>query len=180
MFDPTRTELLVIDFQEKLFGSMPEGDGEGGRDRALKVVDNLLFAATELDLPVTLTEQYRKGLGPTLPSLKLPRQAFRFEKTAFSAVREHGFPEKHRAEILIVGMEAHICVALTTIDLLARGATVFIVADGCLSRRAEDRNRGLDLCAHAGARVVSSETALFAMMERPGTPLFKEISRRIR
>ena len=180
MIDPARTELLVIDFQEKLYASMPEGDGDGGRDRALKVVDTLLYAASDLDLPVTVTEQYPRGLGPTLPALTLPRQTFRFEKMAFSAVREHGFPERHRAAILIVGMETHICVALTAIDLLARGAAVFIVADGCLSRRLEDRSRGLDLCAHAGARVISSETALFAMMERPGTLLFKEISRRIR
>jgi len=182
MFDPNRAALLVVDFQEKLFGAMPAGDGDGERDRALRVVENLLYVAGELAVPALLTEQYPRGLGPSLPSIvaSLPRGAFRFEKTAFSAVREPGFPDLHRPEFILVGMEAHICVALTAIDLLARGATVYVVADGCVSRTQADRARGLALAQGAGARIVSSETVMFGMSERAGTPLFKEISRRIR
>ncbi len=180
MFDPNRTELYVIDFQEKLLAAMPEGSGDGERDAAQKAVENLLFAAGELEIPVTVTEQYRKGLGATVPSLVLPPGSVRVDKMAFSAVREPGFALPRRPEVLIVGMEAHICVALTVLDLLARGTVVHVVADGCLSRRAADRARGLGLCAAKGAQIVSSETVLFGMIERAGTPLFREISRRIR
>ena len=104
----------------------------------------------------------------------------RFEKLAFSAAREEGFPHRQRGDVLIVGMEAHICVALTALDLLASGSNVYLVADGCLSRRAADRQRGLDLVRQAGGRIVSSETVLFGLIKQAGTPLFKEISRRIR
>lgn len=182
MFDPARAALLVIDFQEKLFAAMPPGDDDGGRDRALRSVGNLLFAAGELAIPVLLTEQYPRGIGPTMPAITaaLPRSVFRFEKLAFSALREPGFPDLHRPEVIIVGMEAHICVALTAIDLLARGTVVYIVADGCVSRTLPDRARGLALAEAAGAKIVSSETVLFGLIGRAGTPLFKEISRRIR
>lgn len=182
MFDPHRASLLVIDFQEKLYAAMPPGDGDGERDRAARVVDNMLYAANELTMPVIVTEQYPRGIGPTLPAIvaALPRGSFRFEKLAFSALREPGFPGFTRPEVILMGMEAHICVALTAVDLLAHGTAVYIVADGCLSRTLADRARGLALAEAAGAKIVSSETVLFGLIERAGTPLFKEISRRIR
>lgn len=182
MFDPSRTELLIIDVQERLLSAMPEGPEEGQQGGALRVIDNLLYVAGALGLPVTITEQYPRGLGPTAASVvaALPPDAARFEKLAFSALQEPGFPARSRPEVCLVGMETHICVALTALDLLRAGVGVTIVADGCLSRRAEDRARGLALCAQAGARVVSSETWMFGLIPRAGTPIFKEISRRIR
>ncbi len=180
MFDAAQTELLVIDFQEKLFAAMPEGHADGERDRAVTAVNNLLYLAGELWLPITVTEQYPRGIGPTIPALIMPPTAVCVEKLAFSAEREVGIHPRSRPEVLIVGMEAHICVALTAMDLLAKGNRVIIVADGCLSRHAVDRDRGLALCARSGAVIVSSETVLFGLIQRAGTPLFKEVSRRIK
>ena len=182
MFNPLHTELLVIDVQERLCSAMPEGDGDGERSSVLRAIDNLLYVAGELAMPVTLTEQYPRGLGPTVAEVlaALPEHTTRFEKLAFSALRESGFPARTRSHVLLVGMETHICVALTALDLLERGVGVTVVADGCMSRRPADRRRGLELCRAAGARIVSSETALFGLIERAGTPLFKAISRRIR
>jgi nicotinamidase-related amidase len=174
MFNPLHTELLVIDVQERLCSAMAEGDGDGERSSVLRAIDNLLYVAGALAMPVTLTEQYPRGLGPTVAEVlaALPEHTTRFEKLAFSALRESGFPARTRSNVLLVGMEA--------LDLLEQGVGVTVVADGCMSRRPADRQRGLELCRAAGARIVSSETALFGLIERAGTPLFKAISWRIR
>lgn len=171
-----RLQVLVIDFQERLYGAMPEGD----REAALRAVENLVFLADELGVPVTLTEQYPRGLGPTVPTLQNPGRPA-FEKTAFSALQEPGFTDRGvGGQVLVVGMETHVCVALTVQDLRAQGVEVGVVADGCLSRRPADRSLGLELARAAGAAVLPVETVLFALLERAGSPLFKEISRRIR
>ncbi len=171
-----RLQVLVIDFQERLFAAMPEAS----RTLALRSAENLVFLAEELGVPVTITEQYPRGLGPTVPSLRSDRRV-PFEKTAFSALQEPGFePSLVGSQVLVLGMETHVCVALTVADLRARGIEVGVVADGCVSRRAEDRQLGLDLAREAGAAVLPVETVLFSLLERAGTPLFKEISRRIR
>lgn len=171
-----RLQVLVIDFQERLFAAMPEGT----RGAALRSVENLVFLSEELGIPVTVTEQYPKGLGPTVPSLAAASRV-PFVKTAFSALQEPGF-DAHLvgSQVLVAGMETHVCVALTVADLRARGFEVGVVADGCLSRRAEDRELGLALARGAGASVLPVETVLFGLLERAGSPLFKEISRRIR
>jgi nicotinamidase-related amidase len=171
-----RVQVLVVDFQERLFGAMPAD----AREAVLRNVENLLFVARELAVPITLTEQYPRGLGPTLEGLRDPRET-PFEKTAFSAMQEDGFASHIvRPQVLVVGMETHVCVALTVQDLRTKAVDVAVVGDGCLSRRESDRATGLDLCRQAGAAVVPVETALFALVERAGSPLFKEISRRIR
>jgi nicotinamidase-related amidase len=174
--DRDRVQVLVVDFQERLFAAMPEGV----RDGVLRNVENLLFVCRELEVPIVVTEQYPKGLGATVPSLRDPRET-PFEKTAFSAMREPGFaPRVVRPQVLVVGMETHVCVALTVQDLRIHAFEVGVVGDGCLSRREEDRACGLELCRQAGAAVLPVETALFALLERAGSPLFKEVSRRIR
>lgn len=165
---------MVIDFQERLFAAMPEPVREDARRR----VRDLLFVAGELGLPVVVTEQYPRGLGPTLEDLKAPTT---FEKSAFSAFDEPGFRALLvRRHLLVCGMEAHVCVALTTLDARAAGFDIAVVGDGCLSRREADHAAGLELCRQSGATIVPTETALFALVERAGTPLFKEVSRRVR
>lgn len=172
--DAGSTQLLLIDWQQRLFGAMPEGV----RDQALKSTDNLVFLAEALGMPVLRSEQYPTGLGPTLPNLAKGPVA---EKMTFSAVEEPTFVEGLcRPQVLVAGMETHICVALTVAGLRARGLEVGVVADACLSRRKGDWERGLEFCRRAGAEIFSSETILFGMIGRAGTPLFKEISRRIR
>lgn len=173
-FDAGNTQLVLIDWQQRLFGAMPEGI----RDQALKNAENLVFLAESLGMPVLLSEQYPTGLGPTLPGLA---QGAVVEKMTFSAVEEPRFVDGLcRPRVLVSGMETHICVALTVAGLRARGVEVGVVADACLSRRKGDWERGLEFCRRAGAEVFSSETILFGMIGRAGTPLFKEISRRIR
>jgi nicotinamidase-related amidase len=174
MLNAPDTQLLVVDFQERLFGAMPEAH----RDAALKAADNLRFAFEALDLPVVVTEQYPQGLGPTLAPL---RPAEPYTKMTFSAARDPAIAAAiTRPTIVICGMETHICVALTALDLRVRGADVVVVPDACLSRRKADWERGLLLMESAGVRVAPSETVMFGLIERAGTPLFKEISRRIR
>ena len=103
------------------------------------------------------------------------------EKMTFSAMQEPQFAEKvQKPMILVSGMETHICVALTVQDLRRRGFETAVVADACLSRRKGDWERGLEWARKEGAYILSTETVLFGMIQRAGTPLFKEISRRIR
>jgi nicotinamidase-related amidase len=172
---PATTQLLVVDFQERLFPAMPEGI----RERALKSAENLRFLFDALVLPVVVTEQYPQGLGSTLPSLRGDTEAL--PKMTFSAAADITIAARiTRPQVVVCGMETHICVALTTFDLRARGVDVIVAADACLSRRKEDWSRGLALMERAGAHVAPTETVLFGLLHQAGGPLFKEISRRIR
>ncbi len=200
MLNPERCQLLLIDAQERLFPAMPEGV----RDQARRNWESLLFLADALGVPVLISEQYPQGLGPTLPGL-LPEAGAAgtspviLPKSTFSVMRDGALARQiadrisdGRRHVLIAGMETHICVALTALDLLpgaaggaegagsGAGCAVSLIADGCLSRRKADWRRGLELCRGAGAQILSAETVLFGMLGRAGGPLFKEISRRIR
>lgn len=178
---PQNTALILVDWQEKLYAVMPEGD----RERARAYAAALLWLARELSMPVLATEQYPRGLGPTLPELAV---AGTLEKLHFSAVAAEGFLTRLDAALppgaprnaLITGMETHICVAQTVRDLQDQGVQVWAVADACLSRRAHDAAHGLERIRADGARVVSAEAALYELTAQAGTPLFKELSRRLR
>lgn len=172
--DPSPYQLLVIDFQERLFGAMPEAQ----RERARKATDNLIFTARELGIPVTFTEQYPQGLGPTLADFGAEDP---FSKLAFAATDEAGFDARlRRPHLVLCGMEAHICVAHTALGLRARGLDVTVAWDACVSRRDEDAREGLAWMRGAGATILPSETLLFGWLARAEGPLFKAVSRRIR
>lgn len=177
--DPNAYELVVIDFQEKLFGAMPEVQ----RARAQRAAENLVYIARELGMPITFTEQYPQGLGPTIPSLGACDP---FVKSAFAATDEPGFSDRLSGRTpILVGMETHICVAHTAVGLLAArasaaGAKVVVVPDACVSRRDTDWSAGVEWIRQVGALVLPSETVLFGLLGRASGPLFKEISRRIR
>ncbi|GDX80986.1 hydrolase [Deltaproteobacteria bacterium] len=173
--DPNRYQLVIIDIQEKLAGAMPEAS----RARGLRAAENLVFAARELDMPLTFTEQYPQGLGPTVASLAA---ADPFVKTAFAATDEPGFDQCLHAgrTLVLAGMETHICVAHTALGLRASGHEVVVVPDACVSRREDDWRDGIAWMRSAGVTVLPSETLLFGWLGRAGGPLFKEISRRIR
>jgi nicotinamidase-related amidase len=174
---PDTSALAVIDWQERLFPAMPEGI----RDQALARAETLLWLAGELAIPVVASVQYPKGLGPLLPQVDVPQPA---EKTEFSAVRAPAFAAALRAtgrsDVLVTGMETHICVAQTARDLVAAGFETWVAADACLSRRKLDWELGLERIRADGGRVVTTEAALFELVGRAGTPLFKELSRRIK
>jgi nicotinamidase-related amidase len=182
--EPGSSVLLVIDVQEKLWVAMPE-DGRRDLQRASHV---LLEAASALSVPVLVTEQYPEGLGPTIEPLRGPLEAVQatsLAKLTFSAAEAPGFPEAYRRagarrSVVVVGMETHICVFQTVRELTARGLDVHVVSDGVLSRRADHRVIGLDLCRSAGATITTAETVAFDWLRRAGGDAFKRISKAVR
>lgn len=175
--DPSQTALLLIDWQERLFGVMPEPHRDGGARRA----GNLRWLAGELDMPVLVSEQYPRGLGPTLPSLEVTDA---IEKSCFSALGCAPFMDALKAtgrtRVLLSGMETHICVAQTCADLLDAGYAVDVVADACLSRSKLDWRLGLQRMRTDGARLLTTEAVMFELIGAAGTPLFKAVSKRIK
>jgi len=179
LLDRTRSLLLVIDVQERLAPAIAEGGARIARTRLL------LEGARRLEVPVLATEQYPKGLGRTVADLlPWPAGTEVFEKIAFSAVREPAFADRlaarERDQIVLCGMESHVCVLQTALDLLARGFAVFAVADACGSRRPESHELALARLRQEGARVVNAEMVLFEWLERAGTQTFRAISRLVK
>jgi nicotinamidase-related amidase len=176
-----RPVLVVVDVQERLFNAM---DAER-RDDMVANVKILVSAARRLDVPVLVTEQYPKGLGRTLPELRaLLPDTTPFEKTTFSCADAEGFVERLRAlgaeHVILTGVEAHVCVLLTAVALLAQGLRVSIVADAVCSRRATTLEIGLAQARQAGAVVTSTETIVFQLLGRADTDAFRELSKLLR
>lgn len=169
-----QTQLLVIDLQQKLLPVI------GGHEQVTSQTIRIIRAARELNLPVLLTEQYPQGLGRTPPTvLEAASDAPLLEKMAFSVWREKGCREHlmkiGRSRILLVGIEAHVCVQQSALDLLEAGFLPFVLADGVGSRRSEDRECALTRLRAAGVVVTTVEAAIFEMLDRSGTELFKRI-----
>lgn len=172
------SRLLTIDLQERLMPVINEGDSVIAR------TVTLVTAARLLDIPVTATEQYPRGLGPTVPLLAdlLPD---RQEKTEFSCLNtldwnRDGSDPSGRFKVVVAGVEAHICVQQTVLDLLAHGFRVYVVADAVGSRRTLDRDTALQRMALSGAVITTTEAVVFEWCERSGTDEFKAISRLVK
>ena len=173
--------IVVTDVQERLFGAM---DAER-RDEMVRNLKILLATARRLGAPIIVTEQYPKGLGRTLPELRvLLDDAAPLEKTAFSACGAAGFASRLReldaGPVILTGIEAHVCVLLTALDLLAGGTSVAIVADAVCSRRVANMDFGLAQARQAGAIVTSTETVVFQLLGSADTEAFREISKLLR
>ncbi|RJS20781.1 hydrolase [Corallococcus sp. H22C18031201] len=173
-----QTALLVVDIQERLCAVMDRDE----LDRMLARTNAAIEGARALGLPVLVTEQYPKGLGPTHSLLRMRLgDAKPVEKLEFSAaVPEVLSALGTRRQVLVVGMETHICIFQTIRDLSERGFEPYLLADAVLSRTTEDRRVGLELARDAGARVLTVEAALFDLLGRAGTPEFKKISAAVR
>lgn len=176
---PGRTALLVVDLQEKLLAAIP--DGARVLDRARRFIE----AAKILKVPILATEQYPKGIGPTCAEIKAALgDTPLFEKLAFSSCGSAAFADawlKSGAEAaLVCGVECHVCVQQTTLDLLSQGARVFVLADAVGSRNPFDRDIAFERMRQAGAIVTTTESAMFELLERAGTAEFKEILRLIK
>jgi nicotinamidase-related amidase len=169
-----QTALLVVDVQERLCAAM-ERDA---LERLLVRTRAAVEGAKALGLPVLVTEQYPKGLGPTHSALKLHLGEVRaVEKLDFSAaVPEVLAGLGGRRQVLIAGMETHVCVFQTARALAEAGYEPYLLTDAVLSRTAEDRQVGLELCREAGARLSTVEAALFDLLGRAGSPEFKRVS----
>ncbi len=170
--------LLVVDVQEKLAAAMPKPELE----RMLRRTGALVEGARVLGLPIVFTEQYPKGLGPTVAALKERLgDLVPVEKIHFSAVDDRVRAQlRGRHQVLVAGMETHICVYQTVRALAEDGVLPVLCADAVLSRFEVDHRVGLQLAADAGAMVATVETALFDLLGEAGTPEFKRISAAIR
>jgi nicotinamidase-related amidase len=173
--------LVVVDVQERLFNAM---DAER-RDDMVANVKILVSAARRLYVPVLVTEQYPKGLGRTLPELRsLLGDTPPFEKTAFSCCGADGFMDRIGTlgadHVILTGIEAHVCVLLTALDLLTRGLRVSIVADAVCSRRPANLEIGLGQARQASAVVTATETVVFQLLGGADSDAFRELSKLLR
>lgn len=172
------TVLLVIDIQERLGAAMEPARFE----RLVKNTGILIQTAKTLGLPVLVTEQYPKGLGHTVAALTelLPEGTTPVEKVAFScgAVKElaRQLFALQRRQVIVVGMETHVCVFQTVRDLVAGGYAPFVARDAVLSRTTENHDTGLELMRESGATISSTETLVFDLLGAAGTPEFKALS----
>ena len=171
--------LIIVDIQERLAVAMTE------RDRVINNTLHLVEATKLLDLPLLVTEQYSKGLGPTVSEIKDALQSYApIEKITFSCCGEDFFTEAveetGRKQIILVGMETHVCVLQTCIDLLQAGYDVHVVSDAICSRADANYRTALEYMRDAGAVITCTETVLFQLLVRAGSEAFKTISKRIR
>ncbi len=177
---PDATAILVVDVQERLAAAMPKETLE----RLVANVGILLEAAKTLGVRVIASEQYPKGLGPTLPAIaeKLPSPPL--AKMTFDACSDLAIARALESlaprTVIVAGMEAHVCVFQTARELVKRGHRTVVLADAVSSRREENRVLGLSLCEKAGATIAPTETVLFDLLERAGTDAFKTISKLVR
>jgi nicotinamidase-related amidase len=179
LLDRKRSALVLIDIQERLFPQVCE------HARVLARIDLLLFAANLLEIPLLLTEQYPKGLGGTIEDIRkaLP-EAQPLTKMDFSCVSAAGFRERlssfHRDQIVLAGIEAHICVAQTALDLAAQSEKVFVVADATSSRRPLDAQIALQRLDRSGLTITTAEAVVFEWLRRAGTDEFKALQPKIK
>jgi nicotinamidase-related amidase len=171
LLERERAALVVVDVQE---GFRPYESFAGVAASCAK----LIAAARLLGVPAIVSEQYPKGLGHSAPELDLKDEQ-RIEKSVFSAVRAEGFDLAGREQAIVCGIEAHVCVSQTAHDLLEKGIEVHIPADAVGSRHRIDYERGLERLERAGAVVGSVEASLFELLERAGTPEFKQVQKLI-
>lgn len=167
------TAILVVDMQEKLLPKITNAD------EVIRNASFLVNAAKVLGVPVLGTEQYPKGLGPTVEPIRGVLTNV-WEKQTFSAVGDGGALEylksDARIKVVVVGIEAHICIMQTVLDLLNQGFHVFVCVDAVSSRYAIDVKIALKRMQQAGAILVTAETCVYEWLETAANPAFKEIS----
>ena len=178
LIDCNKSSLLIVDVQERLLPVMANGNG------VLKQAAILLKAAKALDVPIAVSEQYSKGLGHTVEILIQDiGNAPIFEKASFSCWRDDGL-RKHlmgrhdggRPQVIIAGIEAHVCVAQTAIDMAQAGFGVFVVADAVSSRAETSVALALTRMGQAGIQIINTEMAVFELLGKAATPEFKALS----
>jgi len=171
------TLLLIIDIQERLFQAM-ENDVQNLLKKNCAILIN---TANEFKIPIIVSEQYRKGLGDTIPELKsIPTESLNLEKIHFDCMKNEELKKEilksDKKTIIITGIESHICVLQTSLSLLAEGKRVIIASDGVASRRKQDWIAALNILSDAGALIYPTETIAFMILEKAGTPEFKKLS----
>jgi nicotinamidase-related amidase len=171
--DASRATLIVVDVQEGFRKAIPDFE------RVARATATLIEGAEAIGIPVVVTEQYPKGLGETVPEVAehLPEGTEPLEKVCFSAADAEGFDLGARDQALVCGIETHVCVNQTTLDLLGSGVEVQVAEDAVGSRTDQNKSVGLHKMERAGAVLTSVETALFELLGRAGTEQFKRVQK---
>jgi isochorismate hydrolase len=173
-----KSQLLIIDVQDRLLDAM------SAKNRLVQRCVRLVQAAKALDIPITVSEQYPQGLGETIESIRWTagNSASILSKVEFSCVKNeplrdrlHELRRQGRQQVVVAGIESHVCVMQTAIDLENYGFDAFVVADAVSSRSKTSKRLALARLAKAGADIVDSEMVLFEWLGRAGTPEFKEL-----
>jgi nicotinamidase-related amidase len=174
----SRSQLLLIDVQDKLLPAVDNGP------MALAAITKLAAVAVRLAIPITISEHYPSGLGRTASALREAAgpSAEVTEKITFSCWRQDALRrrllalrQEGRDQVAIAGLETHVCVCQTSLDLLANGFAVFLAADAITSRTAQSRTLALERLGWAGVAVASLEMIAFEWLERAGTPEFRDV-----
>lgn len=181
LLESSDSVLFLIDIQEKLLKAVSDSH------RVIKNSGVLLKAGVRLRVPLVVTEQYPKALGPTHPDLAniyAEGESLTAEKLCFSATACQGAFEElkklNKRQIIIFGIETHVCVQQTVLDLLANfDGWVCVVADAVSSREPGNSKIALERMAAGGAHIVTTEMVLFEWLRQAGTPEFKELQKLI-
>jgi nicotinamidase-related amidase len=170
---PDQATLLVVDLQEKLLLAMDRADD------CVAAALKMIRAAQILKLPVLMTEQYPAGLGHTLASVReAAPESKPIEKLLFSACTDqvtNSLADSKRRQVIVVGIESHVCVQQSVLDLLRAGYSVWLCADAVTSRRPFDREIALQRLRQAGAIITTTESAIFELLKQAGTDQFRQM-----
>lgn len=171
---PRDSLFILIDIQKKLMPAMDSGEA------VVEVNYKLLQAVAKLNIPYIVSEQYPEGIGHTVDVLlPLIDQADVIAKSSFSCMGEPNFvaalEKTNRKQVVVSGMETHVCVLQSVLDMIDAGYQVFVVENAVASRTDNNKMRGLERMRQAGAQIVTSEMVLFEWLERAGTDDFKSI-----
>lgn len=180
--DRNHAVLVIIDVQERLMPAIHDAE------RVAQNVERMIRGSHILGIPTIVTEQYVKGLGPTIASVKnalAETSGYRpIEKACFSAQGCDSFAAQlaalERRQVLMAGVEAHVCVYQTVTDLLARNLEVTLLADAMSSRTPENKDIALRRMTADGAKLASTEMALFELLVTSGTDEFRAISKLVK
>lgn len=175
MLEIENSVIVLIDIQERLVGMLNK------QEPVVKASSTLLSAANIMGIPAILTEQYPQGLGKTVFDIESVRDEANLiiEKTSFSAMATPEFLDKIKAtgkqNIVIGGIETHICVYQTVLDLIKEGYNVTVAKDACASRSSDGFKTGIQLMKDAGAKISNVETILFELLKTSKNPYFKPV-----
>lgn len=176
LLSPDSTALLVVDIQERLAAAMENHE----KERVYENIKLLVFLAKRLHIPILVTQQYTKGLGPTVAELAEALEGTEpLEKITFSCCGDNAFNQRIKElgvkNLLITGMEAHICVLQTALDCLNQGYQVQVAADAVCSREPQNKTYGLEFMRHSGVLITTTESALYQLLGKAGTEDFKAV-----
>mgnify|MGYP001434268455 CR=1 FL=1 len=174
-----RSALLVIDIQERVLPVIWE------HEKLVKNVTMLIEGMKVLGLPIFVTEQYVKGLGPTVPGIAASLEGIgRIEKSSFSCCDESRFmmdlASSGRENVIIAGIESHVCVMQTVIDLVRSGYHPVVIEDCISSRKPGDKSVAVERMRSEGAIITTSEAILFELLRYSGGDTFKAVSKLVK